>query len=123
LKTPLEELGFVLGEATSDHTLLGVELGPDDLAKRFYTKRSRAMNLHVRKIGAFNQRYALLFRDYLRSNSIARESYGEFKRLLAKEFREDLKTYCDIKDPVCDLIMAGALQWAEETGWKLERHL
>ncbi|MDR6288899.1 hypothetical protein E9232_001406 [Inquilinus ginsengisoli] len=29
----------------------------------------------------------------------------------------DVDTYCDIKDPVFDVIMAGAAQWAARTGW------
>jgi GrpB-like predicted nucleotidyltransferase (UPF0157 family) len=39
-------------------------------------------HVHFRAIGRRNQRYALLFRDYLRSNERARHSYGLYKRLL-----------------------------------------
>jgi hypothetical protein len=43
--------------------------------------------------------------------------YGEIKRQLAKYFPEDADAYYDIKDPVCDALMAGALEWAKFHNW------
>jgi GrpB-like predicted nucleotidyltransferase (UPF0157 family) len=43
----------------------------------------RPVNIHVRLSGHANQRYALLFRDYLRSHSMAAEAYGQVKSALA----------------------------------------
>lgn len=30
--------------------------------------------------------------------------------------------YYDVKDPVCDSIMAGAEDWATATGWRVEHY-
>ena len=43
----------------------------------------RSSNVHVRAAGSANERYALLFRDYLRADPAAREAWGEFKARLA----------------------------------------
>jgi len=76
----------------------------------------REMHIHVRRAGRANQRYPLLFRDYLRSHPDVAASYAAFKERLAA-LQIDTGVYADIKDPVCDLIMAGAERWATETAW------
>ena len=63
----------------------------------------RRVNLHVRVAGRANQRYPLLFRDYLRANAVAREAYAEVKRELARLHPADVDAYYAIKDPVCDI--------------------
>jgi len=65
-----------------------------------------------------NQRYPLLFRDYLRASLPARESYALVKRALARLHPDDVDAYYDVKDPVCDLILDAAERWAAETGWQ-----
>jgi GrpB-like predicted nucleotidyltransferase (UPF0157 family) len=62
-----------------------------------------------------NQRYALLFRDYLRGHPAAASAYGQIKQMLAPKLERD--DYIDAKDPVCDLIIQSAEVWAE-SGWK-----
>jgi GrpB-like predicted nucleotidyltransferase (UPF0157 family) len=79
----------------------------------------RPTNLHVRIIGAANQRYALLFRDYLRAHPHAAATYAQVKEQLAKYHANDAEAYYDVKDPVCDLIMQAAEMWAEKTNWTL----
>jgi len=94
--------------------------GPDeDWAKRFFNPPSteRRANIHVRVDGRANQRYALLFRDYLRTRPAAAEAYAELKRGLAAELRR-VGVYADVKDPACDLIIVAAEDWAEATGWQ-----
>ena len=117
LEAALAPLGFEKRPPVADHCPPGMTLSPDALAKRMYKCHDPAVNLHVRVEGAFNQRYPLLFRDYLRGTPMAADAYGEIKRQLARYFPEDVDAYYDIKDPVCDVIMAGALAWAEKTGW------
>ncbi len=39
------------------------------------------------------------------------------KRHLATYFPEQLHTYAEVKDPVCDIIMASAQDWAA-TNWQ-----
>lgn len=96
-----------------------MSLNKNELEKRFFKQISRPVNLHIRKLGAFNQKYPIIFRDYLRSNQIACNAYAEIKIQLSKYFPENIEAYYDIKDPVCDLIVANALDWAERNNWKL----
>jgi len=117
----LAHLGFrELPAITRDHVPPG---GPDEAqawAKRFFARgdQPRQANLHVRALGRANQRYALLFRDYLRSAPSAAEAYGQVKRALARHLGHDADAYYDVKDPVCDLIMQAAEAWAERTRWR-----
>ena len=110
-----------LAHITRDHVPPG---GPDDPAqwnKWFYNPHgdARRVNLHVRVAGRANQRYAMLFRDYLRANSTAAVAYGQVKLALATYHAEDVDAYYAIKDPVCDIVMAGAEAWAATVGWVL----
>ena len=72
--------------------------------------------MHVREDGRFNQRYPLLCRDYLRATPAAAAAYVEVKRPLAARFPDDRETYADVKDPVFDVLMAGAEAWARRHG-------
>jgi len=81
-------------------------------------KERRPMNLHVRVAGYPNQRYPLLFRDYLRTHPDAAEAYARIKKALAHYHADDIDAYYEIKDPVCDLIAQAAEAWAERSGWQ-----
>lgn len=77
----------------------------------------RRVHLHVRQCGRANQRYALLFRDYLIARPAAAAAYAELKRRLAANLA-DPRTYPDVKDPAVDLIYLAAEEWAERVGWR-----
>lgn len=77
-----------------------------------------AVNLHVRLVGRANQRYPLLFRDYLRTHDAIAQAYGQVKIEISKRYPNDMDAHYDIKDPVCDIIMGGAEAWAKEVGWQ-----
>ncbi len=79
----------------------------------------RPCNLHMRIEGRANQRYALLFRDYLRAQPLAAQAYAQVKMALAARHADDIAYYYDVKDPVCDIIMAGAEGWAQQHQWTL----
>ena len=99
-----------------DHRPPGAD-GPDaDWRKRFFNPATGRANIHVRVVGRPNQRYPLLFRDYLRAHPDAARAYEELKRGLARHL-PDIGTYTDVKDPACDLIAIAAEAWAAETGW------
>jgi GrpB-like predicted nucleotidyltransferase (UPF0157 family) len=72
----------------------------------------------VRLRGAANQRYALLFQDYLRVHPMGAAAYAQVKLALARYHADDIDAYYDIKDPVCDIIMAAAESWAAATQWE-----
>ena len=71
----------------------------------------------MRVAGRANQRYAVLFRDYLRTNPATAVAYAHVKLALATYHADDVEAYYAIKDPVCDVIMGGAEHWAATTGW------
>jgi GrpB-like predicted nucleotidyltransferase (UPF0157 family) len=116
---PLLKAGFHELLVAGDHRPPG-HAGPDeDWQKRLFTQpdHERPTNVHVRVEGRPNQRYALLFRDYLRAHPLAADAYAELKRRLAAELR-DRVVYAEVKDPACDLIAIAAEDWAEATGWR-----
>ena len=100
-----------------DHCPPGMDLPETELAKLFFKSTGRAANLHVREKGRFNQQYALLCRDFLRSHPIAAQAYALIKQRLAAHFADDEDAYYDIKDPVFDIIVDGAREWATRIGW------
>ncbi len=99
-----------------DHVPPGATGDPRQWTKHLWSERL-AIHVHVREDGRLNQRYALLFRDYLRADATAAGAYGLLKRALADVVADDWDTYYADKDPARDLIMAGAEQWALRTGW------
>jgi GrpB-like predicted nucleotidyltransferase (UPF0157 family) len=123
LAAGLEGIGYSLRpDIASDHRPphLSAEESPDpEWEKRYFRapEGQRPTNLHVRAAGRANQRYALLFRDYLRTHPAAAAGYGELKRRLAVVAGEDRDAYVDTKDPVCDILLAAAEDWAAATGW------
>jgi len=89
------------------------EHGPDSDWQKLYFRPppgQRRTHLHVRALGRPNQRYALLFRDFLTAHPDFAAAYGELKRRLAAGLR-DLDDYPDVKDPACDLIYLAAKRW------------
>lgn len=99
-----------------DHIPAGASSDPADWDKRYWSS-SQGLHVHVRADGRPNQRYPLLFRDYLRADSLAASSYGAVKRALVTIAPDDPGAYYEVKDPACDLILAGAEQWAARVGW------
>lgn len=94
--------------------------GPESDWQKLYFRPpagQRRTNTHVRAQGRANQRYALLFRDYLRAHPATANAYAELKRRLA-EHLADPDTYPDVKDPAVDLIYFAAEAWAEAIGWE-----
>jgi GrpB-like predicted nucleotidyltransferase (UPF0157 family) len=102
-----------------DHLVPGEATDLAEWVKRFSRERpgDRRANLHLRIDGHANQRYALLFRDFLRQHPDTAAAYGAFKRTAAQLLPDDLDSYADLKDPVCDLIYLAARDWAARTGW------
>jgi predicted RNase H-like nuclease/GrpB-like predicted nucleotidyltransferase (UPF0157 family) len=77
---------------------------------------SRPVNVHVRVAGGRNVRYALLFRDFLRADDDARDTWAAFKLRLAESV-SDLMDYGQIKASVQPLLMGAAERWVADTGW------
>ena len=71
--------------------------------------------------GSANGRYALLLRDYLRAHPLAAAAYTQVKIALARHGPTDWDLYYNVKDPVCDIIMAGARTRAA-AGWRTKHY-
>lgn len=106
-------------EIANDHQPPGLALEPPELCKHLFVFEppARRANIHVRAAGWFNQRYALLCRDYLRSHPQAAAEYAQIKRQLARHLGDNAEAYYDVKDPTFDLMMAAANDWSGSTDW------
>jgi GrpB-like predicted nucleotidyltransferase (UPF0157 family) len=112
-----EAAGYELRIAGEDHVPAGWSGQVEAWAKLLFMPRAgRRVHAHVRAAGSPNERYALLFRDYLRAHDDVRDRWALVKaRLAASTATRD--EYAVRKDPLTDELMAGAEAWASETGW------
>ncbi|MEU4620512.1 GrpB family protein [Actinoplanes sp. NPDC023801] len=118
---PLAELGFRRLPYERDHVPAGCGDVPERWVKRFWARRAGSgvvpVNVHCRVVGSPNERLALLFRDWFRAHPEAVPAYAAFKVVLAAAVGEDLELYTDVKDPVVDLVVTVAEEWAAASGW------
>ncbi len=116
LDGPLTALGLSRLPYERDHVPAGRSDDPARWAKRMWGGPD--VNLHVRLAGSPNERLALLFRDWFRAHPAAVPAYGAFKSALAGVL-DDVGVYSDVKDPVVDLVIVVAEEWAAATGWSV----
>jgi len=117
----LTSIGFRLDPSKSrDHVPPGATHAVEEWQKMFFveTRGDRRANIHVRAAGRLNERYSLLFRDYLRACPRVAEAYAELKRRLSVSLAV-ADDFADVKDPAVDLIYLAAEQWAAATDWTL----
>ena len=108
------------GTIAHDHIPPG-ENGQLELWEKFFFNPpagQRPANIHIRVAGNPNQRYALLFRDYLRAHPNSAKSIELLKREIAKRHGQDGEAYNEIKEPAYDLIWDAALEWSRFTDWR-----
>ncbi len=120
LLSRLMEGGYKLVPDIFYDNFVGIsEAQSPQMKKRFSREKEgdRRAHIHIRETGKLNQRYALLFRDYLRASAVTRDGYQVIKERLALLFPESIDGYLYIKDPLMDVIFEGAEQWAVHTGW------
>ena len=113
--------GYQLSEQIgNDHIPPEFEGSPLEWQKLFFNPPAgqRRTNTHVRITGRANQRYPILFRDYLRTHPATAQAYAELKKRLANHLAEP-DTYPYVKDPAVDLIYFAAEDWAAQTGWQM----
>ncbi len=116
----MEKLGYSLSEGNlGDHVPPGQDEHPQHWEKMFFhpPTNQRRTHTHVRVRGRANQRYPLLFRDYLRAHSQTAEAYARLKRMLSEHLANPFM-YPDVKDPAVDLIYLAAEEWAKRTDWQ-----
>jgi dephospho-CoA kinase len=88
---------------------------PSMWRKRFHCAADpgRRANIHVRVDGWPNQKFALVFTDWLRSNSGVRQEYLTVKRQALTA-----PGYPEAKEPWFDDAYRRACEWAKSTGWR-----
>lgn len=112
-------IGFAKQPWGTDHEPAGWTGDGAEWSKLVFSPpgEERVCNVHVRERGRTNQRYALLFRDYLRANDHAARTWFEMKRRLAEQYPDDSSTYGYVKDAATDVLMLNAERWAADTNW------
>ncbi|HEY4019745.1 MAG TPA: dephospho-CoA kinase [Pseudonocardiaceae bacterium] len=120
LAQPLAAAGFpVWSDQTHDHPL------PSDPDPEHWLRRTHASadparwaNLYLRVAGSAGWRFALLCRDWLRADEVARAEYEQVKRALSAEHHDRSRLdYDAAKDAWLDTAQRRAEDWAERTGW------
>lgn len=79
----------------------------------------RDVHVHVCQQGGDWEREHLLFRDYLRSSTDAREAYAAAKREAALAWADQSAAYTDAKTEVILGLLGRADAWASGTGWAI----
>jgi GrpB-like predicted nucleotidyltransferase (UPF0157 family) len=109
-RLPLEALGYIFRAENPE------------LTKRYFREPPGAgrVHIHVRLLGHWNEQFALLFRDYLRTHPETAGRYGILKRDLAARYSRphERQLYTEAKDPFIWESMYAANRWAQDTGWR-----
>jgi GrpB-like predicted nucleotidyltransferase (UPF0157 family) len=123
LTNPLRDAGFSQGNTIQYDAFHKKPETDPELRKLFMREPEgeRRAHIHIRELGRFNQRYALLFRDYLRSSEKVRAEYELLKRRAAQLFPESIDGYLSLKDPVEHIIYEAASLWAEKVKWSPDK--
>lgn len=104
----------------------GTSASPDEWQKRLYAGVDEAQRaiIHVRRTGAANWRYALLFRDWLRADDSRRDEYAATKLRIAEMHADDphFDGYARSKDFWFDHAYEIAEEWAREVHWTAPVH-
>ncbi|WP_030159869.1 dephospho-CoA kinase [Glycomyces sp. NRRL B-16210] len=117
LEAPLAAAGFFGGQGFD-------EPKPDrpdqaEWEKRLYgyADPGNIAHLHFRPIDSPGQRFALLFRDWLRADPQARADYAQLKGVLSAKV-DSASAYAEGKEPwFLSEAWPRANRWAEATGW------
>ena len=103
----------------ADHVPPWFQGDPAEWAKRYVREPAteQRTHIHIRVAGRENQRFALLFRDFLRAQSRFAALYALAKQRLSELFPDSIDDYLYVKEPVIDLIISAAEDWAVATRW------
>lgn len=114
--------GFPAVPGANQDTPKPAQPDPAQWQKRFHANADpgQLVNVHVRVAGSPGWRYALLFRDWLRSEPAALRMYEAHKREIAAAHAHDRDTapYAEAKEPwFTDVAWPLMEAWAGRTGW------
>ncbi len=100
----------------------GLQLRFRDFEHRYFQPppgQPRDVHVHVCQQGSDWERLHLLFRDYLRASTRARETYAAAKREAAGLWADQSAAYTEAKTDVILGILNRAEAWADATGWAM----
>jgi dephospho-CoA kinase len=123
LRVSLEKSGFPRAEGiTTDNPHPATDPDPEHWRKRLHGSADpgRVVHLHIRAAGSPGQRYALLFRDWLRAEPTEAAAYEAEKSRIAAE-SATTGEYAEAKEPWFDAAVPRAEAWAEAAGWSPAR--
>ena len=101
---------------------LGVQLRNSDAEHHFFRPpegRPRDVHVHVCATGSPWERRHLLFRDYLRADTWARDAYLAVKVEAVGRWSDDRVAYTEAKGGVIRRLTSDAEAWAVRTGWQV----
>ena len=103
----------------SDHVPPWFQGDPREWEKRYVREPAleQSTHIHIRAAGRENQRFAMLFRDFLRAQPRFAALYALTKQRLSELFPESIDDYLYVKEPVIDLIISAAETWADTNKW------
>jgi GrpB-like predicted nucleotidyltransferase (UPF0157 family) len=116
----MKTIGYSLSEGNiSDHVPPGQNEDSQHWEKLYFNPPAgqRRTHVHVRLPGRANQRYPLLFRDYLCTHPATAEAYARLKVMLSEHLADPFM-YPEVKDPAVDLIYLAAEEWALQVNWQ-----
>jgi GrpB-like predicted nucleotidyltransferase (UPF0157 family) len=101
---------------------IGVQLRSRDALHRFFRPfagNPRDVHVHVCQAGSDWEREHLLFRDYLRSHSGARDIYAKVKEQAAQVWSDDRIAYTEAKTGLILDLLDAAETWARANSWTM----
>jgi GrpB-like predicted nucleotidyltransferase (UPF0157 family) len=72
-------------------------------------------------LGSWSEQFALLFRDYLRSNPTECKLYAGVKYELMEQYKNDRDKYVEGKSPIIYEIIQKASGWSQRVGWDIRK--
>ena len=95
-------------------------IGNDGILGReaFQWTGKRRHHLYVCAVNAPNLHNHLIFRDYLREHSEVADVYGQLKKKLAQQYRQDADAYCEAKTDFIQQVVATAT--AQYNDWTFQ---
>ena len=106
--TRMKKAGFLQRGDVHRDNFVGLPDGTSiELEKKYFREAEgdRRRHMHIRQEGRFNQRYALLFRDYLRQHPEVAQEYAALKDKLAHQFQHNRPSYMKGKTPFIDQVV------------------
>ena len=109
----------VLGRVLQRLATIGYKhVGNDGIPGReaFEWPGERRHHLYVCAVNAHNLYNHLIFRDYLREHHEVADTYGQLKKRLAQQHRQDAESYCEAKTGfIRQIVEVATAQYSDQT--------